>query len=204
MCRKQVFFLYRTCVLSLCLGLAACGSVIQDAQGKAVEFALGAIGIKTRDKSDQALPERTLTVRLEAAANLNAGEDGKGLATVMRLYKLRDQNAFMSTPHSSFGIQDKEKQALENDLMEVRELTLSPGQVLNMKEKLLGDAAYLGVITLFHSPFPQRWRFAFATKDAIESEITVGVHACAMTATKVAPAGMSLNEAALLSPVRCK
>jgi type VI secretion system protein VasD len=82
-------------------------------------------------------------------------------------------------------------------------MTLSPGQVLDLKEKMIPEATYLGVVALFRSPAAQRWRFAYATSD-VESGVTIGVHACAMTSTNAAPSGMTVAETALLSPVRCK
>lgn len=194
----------RSCALFVCASLLACGSPVQTATDKVTEVALSAVGIKLPEKTDLPRLSRSVAVRIDATKDLNAGEDGQGLATVMRLYKLRDYNSFLTTPYASFGVTEKEKQAIGTDLMEVREVTLSPGQTLDLKEKMPGDAAYLGVVALFRSPFPQRWRFAFAATDAERSGITLGAHTCAMTATKPAPIGMNLNDTALLSPVRCK
>jgi type VI secretion system protein VasD len=119
----------------------------------------------------------------------------------VRLYKLRDHNSFLSTPYTSFGAPETEKQAMGADLLEAREIILSPGQTLDLKEKMAGEAAYLGVVALFRSPAPRRWRFAFS---AANTKITMGVHACAMTVTDIAPVGMSLDETAFLSSIKCR
>jgi type VI secretion system protein VasD len=183
--------------------LAACTTAVQVASGKVAELALSAIGIKTPESANAPRPPKVIPLRLEAAKDMNAGDDGQGLSTVLRLYKLKDQTNFLATPYSAFGNPEKEKQTIGADLLEVREMTLSPGQVLDLKEKMVTEATYLGVVALFRSPAAQRWRFAYATSD-VESGVTIGVHACAMTSTNAAPSGMTVAETALLSPVRCK
>lgn len=188
----------------MCISLSACNTAAKLAVEKVAEVALGSIGVQLASNQNSADAKKTVAMRVEAANNLNANDNGQGLTTVMRLYKLRDQNNFMATPYAAFGSEDKEKSALGADLVEVRELTLSPGQALDLKEKMTGDAAYLGVVTLFRNPYPRRWRFAFAVADAQHAPITLGVHNCAMTATSIAPMGMSSSEASLLSAIRCK
>lgn len=186
-----------------CGFLIACNTV-QTMSDKAAEIALSAAGITIPDNAALPKAPKTIKVRLEAARDLNADEAGQGLSAIVRLYKLKDRNAFMSAQLGAFGNPEKEKQAFGSDLMEMRELTLSPGQTLELSEKMTGEMAYLGVATLFRSPDPKRWRFAFATAEAEPSGITLGLHSCAMTATSAAPSGMDLHEAALLSSVKCK
>jgi type VI secretion system protein VasD len=149
-------------------------------------------------------PSTTVPLRIDAAKNMNVGENGQGLSTILRLYKLKDKNAFLIAPYSTYGDSTKEKEAIGTDLVEVRELILSPGQTLSTKEKMPADAAYLGVVALFRSPVAQRWRYVFSTADAAKSGVIIGVHTCAMSATNVAPVGMTLDDAGLLSPVKCK
>lgn len=171
---------------------------------RAAEIALGAVGIKSPGKMSGAPPMRVIDIQVEGASNLNAAKNEQGLATVMRLFKLKNPDSFLGMPYSSFGDAEKEKLAMGADLTEVREIILSPGKTLDFKEKVPGEVAYLGIVALFRSPFPQRWRFAFATEDAERSGITIGAHACALTTTTLAPVGMALNQTALLSPVRCQ
>jgi type VI secretion system protein VasD len=194
----------RALVLLAPFVLAACGTAVQTVTGTVAEMALGAIGIKVPESANATRPPKEMALRLEAAKDMNAGVDGEGLSTVLRLYKLKDQTNFLATPYASFGNPDKEKQALGADLVEVRELILSPGQTLDVKEKMVSDAAYLGVVTLFRSPSAQRWRFAYATSDVEKTGVTIGIHTCAMTSTNAAPSGMALAETALLSPVKCR
>lgn len=168
--------------------------------GTVAEIALGAVGIKLPNSQQT----KTVALRVEGAKNLNAGIDGQGLATVIRLYKLRNQHTFLAAPYASFDSPEMEKAAIGTDLIEVRELILSPGQVLNLTEKMNSEANYLGVVTLFRAPYPRRWRFAFATAEAADNGITLGVHSCAMTATSTPPIGLASGEAAMLSTVSCQ
>lgn len=169
---------------------------------KVAEVALNAMGVKLPDGSGRS--QKTVNMHLEAAGNLNAGEGGQGMATVVRVYKLREKNAFLSTPNYVFGNPEKEKAALGNDLADVRELVVSPGQTLDLEEKVPGEANYVGVVALFRVPAANRWRFTFATADAARNGITLGFHGCAMTATSTPPINMALTESALLSPTRCR
>jgi type VI secretion system protein VasD len=194
----------RVLVLLAPIVLAACGTAAQIATGTVAEIALGAIGIKVPESANTTRPPKEVPLRLEAAKDMNAGADGEGLSAVLRLYKLKDQTNFLATPYASFGNPEKEKQALGTDLVEVRELILSPGQTLDLKEKMVSEARFLGVVTLFRSPSPQRWRFAYAASEAEKTGVTIGIHTCAMTSTNAAPLGMTLAETSLLSPVKCR
>lgn len=190
--------LMASCVLS-----AGCSTAVKVAADVLAEKALVVMGVKKEDPNAPR-PPKNVQLRLETSRDLNAGEEGQGLSTVFRVYKLKDRNAFMATPYTAFGNADREKSAFGQDLLEVRELILSPSEVLELKEKVPSESPYLGAIALFRQPSAQRWRFVFATADAEKNGITLGLHACAMTATTTPPVGMTLNESALLSTARCK
>jgi type VI secretion system protein VasD len=179
-------------------------STVQLAADKVGGMALSALGISVPEKPDVPLPPRLVSIQLNAAQDLNAGDDGKGLSVIFRLYKLKNQNTFLSAPYSTFGNPEKEKETMGDDLVEARELTISPGQIIKLKEMVPREAEYIGMVTLFRAPSPQRWRFAFASADASSSGLTIGLHHCAMTATSAAPIGISLSESMLLSPTKCE
>lgn len=183
--------------------LAGCGSAVPVLAGKVAEIALSSVGLKTVDNPGSIHRSKVMSLRMEAARDLNAGEDGRGLATVVRLYQLRDQNNFLATPYSTFGNVDKEKQAIGADLVSVRELTLSPGRTLALMEQLSSDAQYFGVVALFRSPAPKRWRLAFAAAELEQSGLVLGAHSCALTSPNARPLGSVANEYALLSNVTC-
>lgn len=147
-------------------------------------------------------PPRTVAIRLQAATALNVNAQGRPLAVVARIYKLRQEAGFRQAPYDSFLSPQKEKEALGDDLIEVREVMLVPGQRHEVVEKVSRDAAFVGVVALFRSPAPHRWRLAYATSDAARSGILVGVHGCALSNGAGANAiGPGANP---LSPARCQ
>lgn len=185
-----------------CMLFIGC-TTVQVASDRLAEKALEAAGIKL-DNPTQLLPAKTVRVRLESSLDLNAGEDGQGLSTIFRMYKLKDQNAFMASPYAVFGNPEREKNAFGQDILEVKELVMSPGEVLDIKEKIPNESAYVGTVALYRLPRPHRWRFVFASSSLERSSMTLGLHACAMTATAAPPVGMTINESSLLSSARCK
>ena len=147
-------------------------------------------------------PERNVPIRLHAASALNVDAGGRPLAVVARIYKLRQEAAFQGATYDTFLNPQKEKDALGADLIDVKEVMLVPGQRYEAIEKFGRDAYFVGVVALFHSPAPQRWRLAYSAADAAVGGITVGVHGCALSSGAGAKAlGASAN---LLSPVRCQ
>jgi len=191
----------KVCLLGFCFLLASCGSPAETATDKVTELALAAIGVKSTDKAEA---PRWLTLYVEAAKDLNAGGDGQGLPTVAKVYKLRDHAAFMAAPYTHFSTPEKERLAFGGDVIEVKELTLLPGKTMEIKEKMPSDAPYLGVVALFRNPAANRWRFTFTAPPSGGPVIKVGAHTCALTATTLAPVGMTLNESALLSATQCR
>ncbi len=145
---------------------------------------------------------RDVPIRLHAASALNLDRHGRPLAVLARIYKLRQQVAFQQAPYAAFLDAQKEKDALGADLIDVKEVMLVPGQRYEVIEKISRDAAFVGVVALFRSPAPQRWRLAYSAADAAMGGITVGVHGCALSSGSGAQSiGVGAN---LLSPVRCQ
>lgn len=125
---------------------------------------------------------RHVAVHLQAAPRLNVSADGQSLALVVRIYKLRQLAAFDSAPFAAFLDPASEKQALGADLIEAREVTLVPGQQVDLDESVTREAGYIGVAALFRAPAAQRWRAAFPAAEAERSGVTVGLLACALSA----------------------
>lgn len=188
--------------LAGCLMLDGC-STAAVTTGKVAELALSAIGLKMPGSGDTPSP-KTVELHIAGTRDLNAGEDGQGLSTVVRLYKLRDQTSFLSMPYSEFGAADKEKASLGTDLVDVKELVLAPGQILDLQEKMPGDIRYLGVVALLRAPDPQRWRFAFSLAKADSPPIAVAVNACAMSATTALPYETTPNGIPPRPSISCK
>jgi type VI secretion system protein VasD len=178
-----------------CLLSVSCTSVDPSPAGL-----LEAAGLRKPPPLPEAqLAPRNVALRLHAAKRLNVDARGQSLALLVRVYKLRQRTAFEQAPYAAFLSPQTEREALGADLLEVRELTLVPGQQLELNEKLAREAGWLGVVALFHSPPPQGWRLAFAAPEAEKSGVTIGLHACAMSSAGAGPAA-----AKPLALVRCQ
>jgi type VI secretion system protein VasD len=186
--------LERLCWMSaLAAGLVGC------APGPMLE----ATGLrKPAPLTDAQKPPRNIALRLHAANKLNVDPHGRPLALVARIYTLRQSAAFEGAPYAAFLSPQAEKEAFGADLVNVKEVTLVPGQRYEVTEKVGHEAAWLGVVALFHSPAPGRWRISFPAAESEKSGITVGVHACALTAG--AGALPTTRTAKMLSSARCQ
>ncbi len=186
--------------------LAACSTGASVLAG-AANGALEAMGLKSSNLPDAQKPPREVPLKLTAGNNLNAANDKRPVALVVRLYSLKDPTSFLQAPYDTFIDPAREKQTLGADLVQVREMTLIPGQRYDFTEKVSREATTLGVVALFRSPAAQRWKFAFNTEKNEKNGIVIGLHACAMTltaGTPTTPAGSTpQSDLNLLSPAIC-
>ncbi|KGE09837.1 membrane protein [Burkholderia gladioli] len=192
--------------LVACALLAGCAAAVP-LLGSAGSTALQMVGLGKPEVPDAQKPPRNLGITLYAAPNLNAANDNKPLALVVRLYTLKDPTSFQQAPFDTFTDPAKEKAALGADLLGVREITLIPGQRYNATEKVSREAQAFGIVALFRSPALQRWKLAFDPAKSEKSGIIIGLHNCAMTVTDgsvIAPQqGMPAQQLNMLSSVSC-
>lgn len=167
----------------------------------ALVAACGGMG-KAPELADAQKPARTVSMRLHAATKLNTDARGHSLALVARVYKLRQSAAFESAPYAAFLSPQAEREAFGADLLEVKEITLVPGQKYEVQEKVSREAGYIGIVALFHKPAPQRWRLAYSAAEAEPAGVTVGLYACSLAAG----AGARAHPQKLAAPdgVRCQ
>jgi type VI secretion system protein VasD len=189
-------------LVPLCLFLAL-GGCAGGGVGGIAGAAMNAVGLsKPTELPDAQKPPRTVALRLHAADKLNVDANGQPLALVARIYKLRQSAAFEHAPFAAFLDTAAERQALGADLIEVKEVTLVPGQHYEVMEKVTREAGFVGVVALFHTPSGQRWRLAFPAEEAERQGVTVGAYACALSAGAGAKA--TSGGTAMLSSVRCQ
>jgi len=180
-----------------CAGLAACAT--GGPSGLAAS-ALEATGL--RKPAPPAVPaQRALTLQLHAAPRLNVDARGQPLALLVRVLKLRQRSAFEAAPYAAFLAPQAEREALGADLVEAKEVTLVPGQRLELQEQLGQDVGWVGIVALFHAPAPQGWRVVFPAETAVRGGITVGLHACAVSVGAGTAPATPLKP---LSLVRCQ
>lgn len=130
---------------------------------------------------------RNVVLHLNAAPRLNVERHGQSLALVVRIYILRQRTAFDAAPYAAFLAPDAERTALGADMLDVREMTLVPGQRAESLQALPPDAAYVGVVALFHSPLARAWRLSVAAPDAERNGLALELGACAIHLTVGAP-----------------
>ena len=74
--------------------------------------------------------------------------------------------------------------------------------LIDVSDRLARDTPWFGVVALFHAPAEHGWRAVFSAADVEQAGVTVGLHACALTAgTGAAPAGDGVKP---LSLVHCQ
>ena len=200
--RRSASF-FRILMLPLvALALAGCAS--GGGVGKAFNRTMESVGLRDIDHDERA-GIRTVPLRLYAGDNLNAGNGDRALATVVRVYHLRGIQRFGQAPFDAFMDEAREQAALGNDLVQAREVVLTPGMRQQFDERLSPDTTHVAVVALFRAPASSRWRFAFdARHGEVEHDgITVGLHACALTTGSPALASSVPGDASSLVAVRC-
>ena len=186
-------------------GLSGCAS---SSGGGIVDKTLELVGLKKPEPPDLSKMElpvlpKKVTLRIHAGEQVNSDTNARSLSIVIRVYKLKGTSAFLLAPYEAFRDTDSERKALGSDLIDVRELVLTPGQKHEVVETMPIEATQLGVVALFRAPADGRWRFAFDTKAAEKTGVTLGVHGCAMSVA----AGEPVNappEMLRLAGVRCR
>jgi type VI secretion system protein VasD len=177
--------------------LAGCGNA---SHGSFANAALGVVGLRrSAGLPESQQPPRNVSLRLHAATRLNVNERGQPLALAVRLYKLRQKDAFEEAPYAAFLDPQQERERLGADLLDVREIMLVPGQRYEVTEKVAREAGHVGIVALFHNPAAGHWRTTVSSADAERNGVNIGLHACAMSV-----AGGGVSGASALGSVRCQ
>lgn len=172
---------------------------------KIAEGTLGAVGLYKAADDVTKGGEHKVSLQIHAGGNLNADSKGRPMAVVLKVYRLKNPDLFMQTPSDVLASTEGERQALNGDLVDVKEVVVTPGQEIQRDLVVGGDGPYLGVVVLFHHPFPERWKFVFSGKDkANEKGIVIGVHECAMTVSEGVPYQSQLINPGSLGGVVCQ
>nr|WP_164844365.1 type VI secretion system lipoprotein TssJ [Azoarcus sp. DN11] len=192
-------------ILSLAASATGCTSApaLQIA-GTIAGVAMEAAGLrKTEDHPDPDAPQ-PLAMTLSTGPATNATAGGEPLALVVRIYQLRSDTAFARLTYGQASDPDAERDALQNDLVTVREMTLLPGRIYRFEEQVPGRVKVIGVVAQFHKPAANRWKLAFDRDASQKAGIAIGFHACAMTAGTGELSGSAMTVSSRsLSGVRC-
>lgn len=212
--RGQSTHMTRPCTalpaLFLTLPLAFVATGCSSTSGEALDRTLQAVGLQKPAAAEQLkdLPPiptfRSVTLRLHAGTVLNTDTQGRSLALVARVYRLKNTEAFLRSPYESFQTETSSGQPpFAQDVIEMREVVLTPGQQWESIEKLGMDVGAIGVVGLFRAPQQNRWRFVFDAKSAAASGVTLGLHGCAMSVAQGQPVGAAAEQMRVAG-VRCQ
>jgi type VI secretion system protein VasD len=178
-------------------GCAATGAI------KVASAALQLVGL-ARPADAKIEPLKEVPLSIFAGAGLNTDAQGRSNAVVVKIYRLRNNATFLDASYEVLVDATREKAALGQDLLDVREVVLVPGQKLAFQEKLPADTGFVAVAALFRTPATERWRYSFPT-DAVNAKgVIVGVHGCALTVSQGNVSGTKINDVDSLSGVRCQ
>lgn len=204
LCKKILYYPLLGLAFSSLTGCSATSAV--SILGSMANSALEATGLKKPDApelTDALKIPRNVAIKLHASDVLNVDSSGRPLAVIAKIYKLKQNTTFSQAPYDTFLNPQKEKEVLGADLLEVREITLIPGQRYEVIEKVSYEAGYIGVVALFRNPAPTRWRVDFSAAQAEKSGIVIGLHACALTVGVGTISTDSQSKNPMLAPVRC-
>ncbi len=100
-----------------------------------------------------------LDMRLTASADLNPDISGRPSPLVVRLYELKAPSVFENADF--FSLYDYGKETLGPDYIALEELTLKPGEQLEMKLALQNETNYIAVLGAYRNMNNANWRRVF-------------------------------------------
>jgi type VI secretion system protein VasD len=115
-----------------------------------------------------------IKVRVDAAPRLNPDEHGRALTTVVRIYQLKNASKMESAEFED--LYRREKELLGEDLVQVDELEVPPGQQVGKTISREKGAQYVAAVALFRRPGGFSWRsIVELPKPSRRAELTFGL-----------------------------
>ncbi|MFP2238257.1 type VI secretion system lipoprotein TssJ [Pseudescherichia vulneris] len=108
---------------------------------------------------------KTLHLDIRARDAINNNAQGNALATVVRIYQLKDRKAFDSTDYPSLFASDSE--ALKTDLVAEKDLRVRPGESVSVDMPMEEGAQFVAVAAMFLTPDQEKnsWRVVMSRQD---------------------------------------
>jgi type VI secretion system protein VasD len=105
-------------------------------------------------------------------STLNQDDAGGSLPVLVRVYQLRAKERFQQATFKTLWKSDKE--ALEGDLLERKEVTIHPGKEteIDVDLEVKRGAAFLGVMAVFRQPNAEGWKQVVAAKSSAMNPFT--------------------------------
>lgn len=79
---------------------------------------------------------------------LNQNEHGQPFSTVIRIYQLKNNKNFEALAYRDLLHQDKA--LLADDLLDSKQITLRPGEAVNINDKFQPETEYIGIVAFFN------------------------------------------------------
>lgn len=175
---------YSKCITGLLLAmlLSGCASAVSEAVSGAGSSALQMVGLAAKE-AVLAGPKQ-IQLRLQAGESVNSDKAGRGFAVVMRLYLLKSAETFSQLPREAFESSSAMPEALKQEALAAKEQVLLPAQRGSLTLPLPPEARFLGLVMLFQSKEPARWR-VIVPVSALSADIPliIGAHRCSFTIT---------------------
>lgn len=108
---------------------------------------------------------KTLHLDIRAREGVNNNANGASLATVVRIYQLKDRKRFDDSDYPSLFAADS--QAINEDLLVEKDIRLRPGESLTLDMPMDNNAQFVAVAALFIDPdLPKNtWRLVLTLDD---------------------------------------
>lgn len=108
---------------------------------------------------------KILHLDIQARSGMNNNAKGASLATVVRIYQLKDRKAFDSTDYPSLFADDS--QALKADLLVEKDIHLRPGESVALDMPMDEKTQFVAVAGMFMSPDQTNdtWRIVLTRDD---------------------------------------
>lgn len=105
-------------------------------------------GTKTASNSIFYTKLKQLKLDIVARHGLNQNERGQPLSTVIRVYQLKDNQGFEVAAYRDLLHQDRV--LLADNLLSSKQITLRPGEAVNIDDEIHEQTEYIGVVAFFN------------------------------------------------------
>ena len=108
---------------------------------------------------------KTLHLDIRARDGVNSNESGNALATVVRIYQLKDRKAFDAANYSTLFSVDSE--TIKADLLAEKDIRVRPGESVTVDMPMESGADFVAVAAMFLSPDQKNnnWRIVLTIND---------------------------------------
>lgn len=108
---------------------------------------------------------KMLHLDLQAREGVNNNANGASLATIVRIYQLRDRKSFDDSDYPSLFADDS--QAIKADLIAQNDVRLRPGETVTIDVPMKEDAQFVAIAGMFYNPdqLNNTWRLVLAREE---------------------------------------